>query len=98
MKEIECFVNQEDILTLGDNDLDVKQSEKKFILLLTETLKEQFPGSKIYITVGARKITMIDGLISHPAISHINNIIEKVLRDKEWVIKKFRFIRPELLN
>ncbi len=93
MHEIVCKICRDDIFgSLYLDMIDVNESQKKLFSLIQKELSSEFPDTHIELAINKYNTTMIDGIISHPAISHINSIIEKnIKRKRRWVVKKVNY-------
>ncbi len=72
--------------------LDMNKSEEKFIAITQKELSEKFPNTQIDLRINKKSLTMIDGIISHPGISHVNMVIENIIKKKRlWVTRKIEY-------
>jgi hypothetical protein len=91
MKEIICRVNSIRLFkTQNPGKVDIAGSIELFRSKLKAAIISECPDANIFVEiVQEHSQTTIDGLISHPAISHINLIVEKVtVQNYEWIVIK----------
>ena len=90
MREIVCKICRDDVFgNIYLDMIDVDESQRKLLSLIEVDLSSKFPNTRIELSISENNKTMIDGIISHPAISHINSVINKAIQKKRrWIVKK----------
>lgn len=86
MRSITCQLVEKDVVgDLEITDIDLQRSKINFLIDLDKILSSTF-SCAVDVSFANHRLVLVDDILSNPAVSYVNTVIEKVIQDKKWVV------------